>query len=361
MPDSANSEHRAMGWAAIGGSLSAIGGGAAGVLAAIGAGSHLWGDVPFLVGFAAACALTLLGVYVLVAEFIGGIGPVRFRLPLTRREREAQRRTSREKPLRVLPKSQRRVPVDSTSNLSVPGTGMTRTRREKAIKQYKQTLQREADQRDQIKRELREDESVSPEHRDMLRGVARHLLTGLRAHQTAYYGGPGDELKARSFQEHFSEIRGQVETWNARIDARERARDELRGWVASRLHAFHYDQPPYGGGLDLPIAAAALVDAPRLAFSEVHGCLQLGPHVIVVLPSMKEIDPNWGLIPDVDRTQIERELQEITVEAAGRPERQNARDAERSLPEVGEPLSSELRLIQEKDVIRGLGDCVLCQ
>jgi hypothetical protein len=204
-------------------------------------------------------------------------------------------------------------------------------------------------------------EPVSAEHRDMLQGVAGCLLSYVRASVTAFYGKKGDERKAQSFQEHFPDVPGQVDTWNARIDARERARDDLRGWVASRLHALKYDQPPFGGPLDSPIAAEALADVPRLVFREVHGCLQLGPYVIVVLPSMKDLDPNWGEVPDVDRERVERELQEIAVEAAGRPERQRARDADKSLPEVGDPLAAELELIQAKDVINGLGDCELCQ
>ncbi len=89
MPNETNrSEHRAMAWAAIGGALVVIGGGGGGTLAAIGASSHLWGDHLFLAGFAFACLLTALGVYVLVAEFIGGMGPLRFPLPATRQERE---------------------------------------------------------------------------------------------------------------------------------------------------------------------------------------------------------------------------------------------------------------------------------
>jgi hypothetical protein len=209
--------------------------------------------------------------------------------------------------------------------------------------------------------EVKPEEPVSPEHRDMLKSVAASLLSYLRASQTAYYGKKGDEHNAQAFQDHFPEIRGQVDTWNARVDARERARDELRGWVASRLHTMHYDRAPFCGGLDNPIAAEALADAPRLNLKEVHGCLHIGPYPVVVLPSMKTLDPNWEEIPKVNRDHVERELQEIAVQAAGRPERQQARDAARSLPEVGDPLAAELELIQAKDVIRGLGDCELCR
>jgi len=92
MPNSGNSEHRAMGWAAIGGALMGVGALAGISLGVWAAGSHLWSDVYFLAGFVAALVLTLLGFYVLIAEFIGGAGPVSFPLPPTRLER-AQRRS----------------------------------------------------------------------------------------------------------------------------------------------------------------------------------------------------------------------------------------------------------------------------
>jgi hypothetical protein len=214
----------------------------------------------------------------------------------------------------------------------------------------------------EAKRKAVPSERVSDAHRDALKRIAGNLRSYLRASQHAFYGAKGEELKAQAFQEHFPELRGQVETWNARIDARERALDDLQSWVASRLHALHYDQPPYGGALDRPIAAAAVQEVPQLGLADVAGCLQIGPYPVVVLPSMKEIDPNWSApIPDVDRKRVERELREIMLEAAARPESERWKDAMRSLPEVGEPLSSELMLIEEKDVIRGLGDCVLCR
>ncbi len=72
--------------------MIAIGGGGGCALATVGAASHLWGDAAFLAGFAFACLLTALGVYVLIAEFIGGIGRIKFPLPPTRHEREAKRR-----------------------------------------------------------------------------------------------------------------------------------------------------------------------------------------------------------------------------------------------------------------------------
>jgi len=95
MPNSENrSEHRAMGWAAIGGALVTIGGTVGAGLAFWGATSHLWGDDYFLAGFVVACLLTALGVYVLVAEFIGGLP-----LPPTRYERAQAKEASDPKEL----------------------------------------------------------------------------------------------------------------------------------------------------------------------------------------------------------------------------------------------------------------------
>ncbi|HEY2767239.1 MAG TPA: hypothetical protein VGI76_03225 [Solirubrobacteraceae bacterium] len=91
-------EHRAMGWAAIGGALMGVGALAGISLGVWGAGAHLWSDDYFLAGFAAALLLTLLGFYVLIAEFIGGVGPIKFPLPPTRFER-AQQRAQRRKPV----------------------------------------------------------------------------------------------------------------------------------------------------------------------------------------------------------------------------------------------------------------------
>ncbi len=341
-----------MAWAAIGGAAVAIGAPLGVGLGVWGATSHLWSHDAFLAGFAAACALTALGVYVLTAEFIGGIGPIKFPLPLTRREREAglpmvAPRIRRVAPSPALPAAQLRRPAQQpTPPKRRPAQPTPKVLRRPPASRAAGTSQKEP---------------VSNEHRDMLKGVAACLLRYVRASQAAYYGKKGDERKAQAFQEHFPEIRGQVDTWNARIDARERARDELRRWVAGRLHALHYDQAPFSGGLDNPITAEALADAPRLNFKEVHGCLHIGPYPVVVLPSMKTLDPSWAEIPKVNRGRVEHELQEIAVEAAGREERHRARDADKSLTEVSDPLVNELELIGEKDVIRGLGDCQLCR
>jgi hypothetical protein len=111
--DANNSEHRAQGWAAIGAALVGIGCVGAGTLATVGAGSHLWGRGGFLSGFAFACLLVALGVYVLVGEFIGGLP-----LPATRHEREERRRRTQRRPVRILvPKG--RIPLHTARPIEV--------------------------------------------------------------------------------------------------------------------------------------------------------------------------------------------------------------------------------------------------
>jgi hypothetical protein len=98
-----------MGWAAIGGTLSAIGAPSGVALAIWGASSHLWSDDYFLAGFAAACLLTAIGLYVLVAEFIGDLP-----LPLTRHEREARRRSQAQDGTTRTASNERPVPLSDT-------------------------------------------------------------------------------------------------------------------------------------------------------------------------------------------------------------------------------------------------------
>ncbi|MHB1865455.1 MAG: hypothetical protein ACYCPS_04850 [Candidatus Saccharimonadales bacterium] len=356
-------EHTAA-WSAAGAALMVVGAGVAVPLALQPASARIPALPIYLAGGAG-----VIGFYVMLAPLLR-LPPWRTRSPNAQVNRFIRRQ------FRALKRRRRRessLPAKS-ADTQVSGTQTPQSRAAAAQPSVKSALEGITDEtirtlagrtpatpaRDEGVARV-EKTPVSPEHRDMLKSVAAQLLSYLQASQKAFYGSKGDELKAQSFQEHFPEIRWRIEEWNARIDVRESARDQLRSWVASRLHALHYDRPPYSGGLDGPITAAALQDVPRLSFGEVLGCLHLGPYTVVVLPSMKELDPNWGEVPDVDRGRVEQELQEITTEAAGRPERQNARDAARSLPEVGDPLTRELTLIREKDVIRGLGDCELCR
>lgn len=113
MANDADSEHRAQAWATIGPALVGTGGVGAGTLATVGASSHLWGDDSFLAGFALACLLVALGLYVLVGEFIGGLP-----LPATRREREERRRRAQRRPVRLyVPKG--RIPLRTARPIEV--------------------------------------------------------------------------------------------------------------------------------------------------------------------------------------------------------------------------------------------------
>jgi hypothetical protein len=113
MANDADSEHRAQAWATIGPALVGIGAVGAGTLATVGAGLHLWGDAGLLAGFALACLLVALGVYVLVGEFIGGLP-----LPATRHEREERRRRAQQRPVRVIvPKG--RIPLRTARPIEV--------------------------------------------------------------------------------------------------------------------------------------------------------------------------------------------------------------------------------------------------
>ncbi len=120
MTNDTNSEHRAQAWAVLGAALVAIGGAGAGTLATVGASSHLWGDNAFLAGFAFACLLVILGMYVLVGEFIADLP-----LPLTRREREESRRRAQRRPIRVvMPKG--RIPLRTARPIEVSEQEMRR-------------------------------------------------------------------------------------------------------------------------------------------------------------------------------------------------------------------------------------------
>jgi hypothetical protein len=195
---------------------------------------------------------------------------------------------------------------------------------------------------------------VSAEHRDMLRTVATKLLSSVKIGHTAFYGGPGDEPKAQSFKEHFPEIAKKIASRNGRIDLLGRERRELEAWTLARLKALGYGEPPFAGGFERMIAAQVESDEPGLEFT-VPGiappCLHLGPYVIVQLPAP----------PGHDQDRIERELREVLDEAIKQPQRQTIRQLRSSLDEASAPLENDLELLIAKDVISGLGDCVLCR
>lgn len=195
---------------------------------------------------------------------------------------------------------------------------------------------------------------VSPEHGDMLKGIACTLRSYVNATQHAYYGAKGDERKAQSFAEHFPSVAELVSEWNKQIAALEAERCELREWVEERLRALAYDRPPFAGGWAGVISGSAEAEDVALPF-----------HVTPLQPLWLELGP-WQVIPDPPpggrtRRGIEDELRAVLSEAVERPQRERIRQIRSSLSEASETLIEGLDLIAEKDVINGLGDCLLCR
>lgn len=198
------------------------------------------------------------------------------------------------------------------------------------------------------------EEPVSPEHRDILRGIARTLRSYVNATQHAYYGAKGDERKAQSFAEHFPSVTKLVSEWNKQIAALEAERRELREWVEERLRALAYDQAPFSWGWAGVISGSAEADDAELPF-----------HVTPLQPLWLELG-SWPVIPDPPpggrtRRGIEDELRAVLSEAVEQPQRERIRQIYSSLSEASETLIEGLDLIAEKDVINGLGDCLLCR
>jgi hypothetical protein len=197
-------------------------------------------------------------------------------------------------------------------------------------------------------------DSVSPEHRDMLKSISGYLLSYLQASQTAFYGAKGDELKAQSFGEHFPEVAERVAAWNERIAALESQQGELRAWVEERIKALAYDRPPFAWGYAGLIAEHAVVEGAELPFHVLQLqplWLHLGAYAVAPEPP-----PNGRT-----REGIEDELRGVLAEARRQPQCAQIRQIRDSLSETSEPLINELELIHAKDVINGLGDCVLCR
>jgi hypothetical protein len=195
---------------------------------------------------------------------------------------------------------------------------------------------------------------VSDEHRDALREVAATLRGYVVASQHAFYGGPGDERRGQSFAEHFPAVAELISVWNKQIAALEAERRELRERVEARLRALAYDRPPFSWGWAGVISGSAEAEDAELPF-----------HVTPLQPLWLELG-SWQLIPDPppgDRTRqgIEDELRAVLSEAAEQPQREQIRQIHSSLSEASETLIEGLDLIAEKDVINGLGDCLLCR
>ncbi|HEY3759170.1 MAG TPA: hypothetical protein VGL37_05375 [Solirubrobacteraceae bacterium] len=195
---------------------------------------------------------------------------------------------------------------------------------------------------------------VSNEHRDMLKGVAGYALPYVRASQAAFYGIKGDERNMRAFHEHFPALAKLVSTWNEQVAALEAERRELRAWVEERLQVLAYDQPPFAGGWARVISSVAELDGAELPF-----------HLLQLQPLWLHLG-SYPVIPDPPpngrtREGIEDELRAVLSEAVEQPQRERIRQMVESLPGASDPLIKALELIQAKDVINGLGDCVLCR
>jgi hypothetical protein len=195
---------------------------------------------------------------------------------------------------------------------------------------------------------------VSDAHRDLLKEVTRTLRSDVDASQHAYCGAQGDERKAQAFQEHFPDVAERVTAWNENVAALETERRELQEWVEERLRALAYDQPPFAWGYAGLIADLAVGDGAELPF-----------HVLQLEPLWLHLGP-YPVAPDPPpngrtREDIEDELRGVLSEARQQPQRERIRQTRGSLAEASEPLISDLDLIQAKDVINGLGDCLLCR
>jgi hypothetical protein len=195
---------------------------------------------------------------------------------------------------------------------------------------------------------------VSDAHRDLLKEVARKLRSYVDASQYAYYGVKGDERKAQAFEEHFPDVAERVTAWNEQIAALEAERRELQEWVEERLRTLAYDQPPFAWGYAGLIAEHAAVDGAELPFHvpQIQPLwLQLGPYPLISDP------PSNGRT----REDIEDELRGVLSGASQQPPCERIRQMRGSLAEASELLISDLDLIQAKDVINGLGGCLLCR
>jgi hypothetical protein len=218
MSNEANPDHRAIGWAAIGGTLAGIGAPSGVALAIWGASSHLWGDDYFLAGFAFACLLTTVGVYVLVAEFIGNVGPITLRLPPTRYEREAKRPAS-EGGLRVVIPPRPAIPQSGEVR---PGNVYRRTMT------YADTMrsQREAELSEQREREAQQ------RQRDAAQARAEvQLATALRSGHVLRGRGHGQSALGLQW---YSQVETLIKEMFGELEAsRLNTRRGLEGWIKS--------------------------------------------------------------------------------------------------------------------------------
>ncbi|MFZ1154204.1 MAG: hypothetical protein WAN93_04795 [Solirubrobacteraceae bacterium] len=161
-------------------------------------------------------------------------------------------------------------------------------------------------------------------------------------------------MQAQAFQEHFPDVAGRVTEWNEQIAAFETERHELQEWVERRLRMLAYQQPPFAWGYAGLIAERAAVEDAELPF-----------HVPQIAPLWLQLGP-YPLVPDPPpnghtREGIEDELRGVLSETRQQPQCARISQIRDSLAVASEPLISDLDLIQAKDVINGLGECVLCR
>jgi hypothetical protein len=310
-----------------------------------------WGSIASVLLFAAGL-LCLIGS-------LGAFGVLRCGWPRLTRRRSEQQPTAAEPPYRT------EATVTHQRDKTDGGEGGSDSADESGIaylrRRSQETLVGALESAEAAGRLLRAQDAPTPRaqpvsdaHRDLLKEVARKLRSYVDASQHAYYGAKGDERKAQAFQEHFPDVAGRVTAWNEQIAALEAERRELQEWVEGRLRALVYDQPPFAGGYAGLIADLAAVDGAELPF-----------HVPQIQPLWLQLGP-YPLIPDPPpngrtREDIEIELRGVLSEARQQPQCQRIRQMRGSLAETSEPLISDLDLIQAKDVINGLGDCLLCR
>jgi hypothetical protein len=206
-----------MGWAAIGGVLAGIGAPVGAALAVWGASSHLWGDDYFLAGFSLACLLTTVGVYVLVAEFIGEIGPLKLRLPRTRYEREAERET---------PLQRARAHVDAARARQEAEVNRLRAREQDARQRQREDAAIWINGR-------REEGNAMLTGWPSMRNVPMRCADAVRWEQATY---DGLAEHARTHRAHFRDENGLGAEWGRQRRGPQEYEDAQRAMLRRRLH-----------------------------------------------------------------------------------------------------------------------------
>lgn len=305
-----------MGWAAIGGALMGVGALASISFGLWGAGSHLWADVYFLAGFAAALLLGLLGFYVLIAEFIGNVGPVTLWLPPTRHEREAKQHSS---PLRVLaPKG--RIPLQSATPMhvdEVEAKAIALTLRDRAARAQAPPIVPEA-------------------HRDELKALAAAYSKTIRYRRPAR--GKQHARLEQSFWTHFPDAGKLLEKWDVAVEKYEASAAAFRDWLNAQDQA-------------LFVANNAVIRA-----------VESGTSIFWKIDSgYLWLDGGIGIAPitdDTDAEALKQPYETLLTRARATPEAATLRATLAKLRAVEQDACAELERIAMLKVIRG--KCDLC-